>query len=764
MATIVEALSVAFDHHRAGRLVEAETLYGRILDADPTNAAALQLLGAIAADRGEDARAAGLLTRSLEQDDGNADVHVNLAMTQARLGRREEAEAHYRRALALVPSHPSARNNLGLLLRDAGRADDAAAEFRRAVADHPTFAQAWFNLAATLDGAAPVEEVGAVLDEALARCPDFAPLRHAQERLRPLRDQQRAERTLEQANRLHEEGRLDDALILCRNALAADGAPHLLGNILEDLGRLDAAAEWQRRAVALRPDDVRAYYALGGLNARAHRYGAARAAYDRVLTIAPHIAKAQMALGGACFEQGDLPAAIAALRRTLALRPDLWQARSGLLFALGFDESADPEAVYQEHREFERRHIAPLGLTPAPHGNDRDPERRLRIGYVSPNFYGHPCGNFVLPLVENADRDRFSVTCYASSPVRDALTEAFERAADRFVLCHDLDDDALAQRIRADAIDILVDCSGHLTGHRLFAFARKPAPIQISYPLYPDTTGLLAMDYRIMDRYFAPPGSDSWHAEALIRLPETYVVFKPRPSDAAPDPTPPALARGHVTFGSFNNLSKLGDQTVAAWAAILRGAPTARLLLKWRSLNDPAFAAATRARFTALGVEAERIELLGWVADPHETYGSIDVALDPLIANGGTTSCEALWMGVPVLTCAGRRMFSCVGQCYLENIGLPELITHTVDEYVALGVALAGDPARIARLRQGLRERFVASPLMDAPRYVRHLERAYRLVWRRWCAGLAPSPIGPEAFRDDAPLCGGFETNAGSTG
>ncbi|MFD1627370.1 tetratricopeptide repeat protein [Azospirillum griseum] len=746
MATILEALSIAFDHHRAGRLVEAETLYGRILDVDPTNATALQLLGALLADRGEDARAADLLARSLEQAEGNADVHLNRALVVARLGQLDEAEAHYRRALTLAPTHPSARNNLGLLLRDSGRREEAVAMLRQAVADHPTFAQAWFNLAATLDGAVAVEEVADTLDRAIGHCPDFAPLRTARARLQPSLDQRQAERTLAQAQSLHAQGRLDDALVLCRNAMAAADAPHTLGNLLEDLGRSDAAVEWQRRAVALQPDDARAFYALGTLHARAHRYGAARAACARAQTLVPHVPKVHMAMGGICFEQGDLPAAITALRRALALDPDLWQARSGLLFALGFDEEADPDDVYQEHRAFDRQHIAPLGLAPAPHTNSRDPERRLRVGYVSPNFYGHPCGNFVLPLVENADRAGFSVTCYATSPVRDALTDAFERAADRFVLCHDLDDEALAARIRADGIDLLVDCSGHLTGHRLFTFARKPAPIQISYPLYPDTTGLSAMDYRIMDRWFAPPGSDVWHSEALIRLPDIYVVFKPRPSDAAPDPVPPAMTRGFVTFGSFNNLSKLGDRTVAAWAAILRGAPTAKLLLKWRSLNDPDFAAATRARFTALGVEGERIELMGWTGDPHEAYRRVDIALDPLIANGGTTSCEALWMGVPVLTCAGRRMFSCVGECYLENIGMTELITRSVDAFVALGVELAGDPARIARLRQGLRERVASSPLMDAPRYVRHLERAYRLVWRRWCAGLPPAPIGPEAF------------------
>ncbi len=747
MATIAEALSIAFDHHRAGRLAEAATLYGRILDADPANAAALQLLGALAADRGEHERAAGLLARALAEDGANADVHVNYALVLSRLGQPAAAEAAYRRALALAPDHPSARNNLGLLLRDAGRAGAAAAAFRQAVAGRPGFAEAWFNLAATLDGAVPAAEVCAVLEQAVAQCPGFAPLRDALERLRPLRDRQQAEQSLAEARALHEQGRLDEALAAARRALPLDDSCHLLGNILEDLGRLEAAEAWQRRAAALRPDDALAHHAIGGLRTRARRYAAARAAYGRVLRIAPHAAPAHMALGGACFEQGDLPAALAALRRAVDLRPDLWQARSGLLFALGFAEDADPDAVFEEYRQFDRLHTAPLAAQAGPHANGRDPDRRIRVGYVSANFYGHPCGSFVLPLVENADHGGFAVTCYATSPVRDALTEAFERAADRFVLCHDLSDEALAARIRADGIDILVDCSGHLAGHRLFTFARKPAPLQVSYPVYPDTTGLSAMDYRLTDPWFAPPWSDAWHTEALVRLPDSHVVFKPHASAVEPAADPPALARGHVTFGSFNNLSKLGDRTVAAWAAVLRAAPTARLVLKWRSLAEPDHAAAVRARFAAQGVAADRIDLLGWVADSYATYRAVDLVLDPLVANGGTTSCEALWMGVPVLTCAGRRMFSRVGLCLLETVGLTELITHRVEDYVALAVALAGDPARIARLRRGLRGRIAASPLMDAPRHVRHVERAYRLMWRRWCAGLPPQAIGPDALR-----------------
>lgn len=750
MATILEALSAAFDHHRSGRLLEAETLYRRILDADPDNAAALQLLGSLLAGRGDDAAAISLFRRSLAQEPANPDVRFNLAVVLGRLGSHGESEAAIRQVLALVPDYPAAWNNLGLLRRASGGQEIAEAAFRRAVSARPGFAEAWFNLAGLLDGQASTAALWAVLDDGISRCPDFPPLRQAMERVRP-------SWMLEQAGNLQEAGRLEESLATVRQAiplLAAAGqnlhGAYLRGaELLTDLGRQAEAEPWWRQTLALRPDEVAAHYALGIRQAHAHDYDAARASYQRVLRLAPHVAKASMMLGGVCFEQGDIDASIDAFRQALSLRPDLSEARSGLLFALSFDEAADPDAVFEEYRRFDAIHAAPLACEAVPLSNRRDPDRRLKVGYVSPNFYGHPCGNFVLPAIEQSDRNQFSVTCYSGSTHRDAMTDAFERSADRFVLCQGDSDREFADRVRRDGIDILVDCSGHLAGHRLYAFARRAAPVQVSFPLYPDTTGLSAMDYRLMDPYFAPPWSDRWHSEALVRLPDVHVVFKPRPSDEVPPAAAPVLRRGFVTFGSFNNMSKLGDRTVAAWAAILKAAPESRLLLKWRSLSnrDGGFGAATLARFTAHGVDPRRIELQGWTADPHRIYREIDIALDPLVANGGTTSCEALWMGVPILTCTGQRMFSRVGTCHLTNIGLTELIASNPDEYVRIAVELAGDPARVAELRRGLRERMAASPSMDAVRYTRYLERAYRLMWRRWCAGLPPSPIGPEDLR-----------------
>lgn len=751
MATILEALSIAFDHHRSGRLVEAETLYHRILDADPENAAALQLLGSLLAARGDDAAAAGLFRRSLAREPANPDVRFNLAVVLGRLGHVDAATALFRQVLALAPDHAGAWNNFALSLLASGDPDAATPAFRHAVAARPDFAEAWFNLAGSLDGRAPLAELWAVLQEAVARCPGFAPLHAVQERVRPAF-------LLDLAATLHESGRLEEALSTLRTALplllaaGKDPSPALFrgAELLTDLGRDAEAEPWWRRTLALCPEEVAALYALGIRQARAYDYDAARASYERVLRLAPHVAKAAMMLGGVCFEQGDIAAAIAAFRRALDLRPDLSEARSGLLFALSFDEEADPDAVYQEYRRFDALHAAPLATEAVPLTNDRDPGRRLHVGYVSPNFYGHPCGNFVLPVIEQADRAGFAVTCYSSSLHRDAMTEAFERAADRFVLCHGESDAAFAERVRRDRVDILVDCSGHLAGHRLFAFARRAAPVQVGFPLYPDTTGLSAMDYRLMDPHFAPPWADSWHSEALVRLPDAHIVFKPRPSDEVPPADAPVRHRGFVTFGSFNNMSKLGECTVAAWAAILNAAPTARLLLKWRSLGNrtTGFGAATLSRFAAHGVDPSRIDLQGWTADPHQIYREIDLALDPLVANGGTTSCEALWMGVPILTCTGRRVFSRVGTCHLTNIRLTDLIAASPDEYIRLAVELAADPARLIALRQGLRERMAASPLMDAARYTRHLERAYRLMWQRWCTGLPPAPIGPEALRE----------------
>jgi protein O-GlcNAc transferase len=362
-----------------------------------------------------------------------------------------------------------------------------------------------------------------------------------------------------------------------------------------------------------------------------------------------------------------------------------------------------------------------------------DPERPLLVGYVSPDFRTHPGGNFLSPMLLNHDQRQFRTVAYYSNDIEDAFTQLASRTAHSWVPCRGMSDEDLARRIHADRIDILVECAGHMAMNRLGVFARKPAPIQVSFPLYPNTTGLETIDYRVGDPYFTPPWLDRFYAERIMRLPETCACYYPGYEAVEPAEALPALANGLVTFGSFNNIAKISPTTVRLWAAVLRAVPASRLLIKWRGLDvaDPVWLS---SRFAAEGV-GDRVTYLGHSPGVYAPYRQLDICLDPFPANGGTTSCDALWMGVPVVTLAGDTTFARAGLGVLTNAGLAELVAHDEQDYVARAAALARDLPRLAALRQGLRQRFKASPMMDGERYMRHLEAAYRQAWRDWCAG-----------------------------
>jgi predicted O-linked N-acetylglucosamine transferase (SPINDLY family) len=369
------------------------------------------------------------------------------------------------------------------------------------------------------------------------------------------------------------------------------------------------------------------------------------------------------------------------------------------------------------------------------YGNVPDPERRLRIGYVSKDFGRHPVGYFLLPVLSSHDHASVEVYCYSGRIREDDVTGRLRESADVWRSTTDLDDRDLASMVRDDSIDILVDLSGHTGGSRLLVFAEKPAPIQVSWAGYAGTTGLSTMDYLISDWRETPEGSDRWYVEKVVRLPDCYVCYEP-PEYAPPVVPLPALKKGHVTFGCFNNLAKVRPGVVALWSKILREIPNARLLMITKQLSDPDTRRRYLEMFSAGGV-GERVDLSG--DRPHidllAGYGEIDIALDPFPYSGGLTTLESLWMGVPVITLGGDRFASRHSLSHLTAVGLPELIASGPDDYIARAVGLACDPERLATLRRELRPRMAASPLCDGSRFTRNLEDAYRYMWRSWCAG-----------------------------
>jgi predicted O-linked N-acetylglucosamine transferase (SPINDLY family) len=542
--------------------------------------------------------------------------------------------------------------------------------------------------------------------------------------------------------------KLDQAVVHFERALALrpdfPEAHCNLGNTYSALRKLDQAVVHFERALALRPDFPEAHNNLGLALAAQTQMDEAVAHYQRALSLRPDYVEAHINFGNALSAQGHPHQSVAHFERALSLQPNNAPARSNLLQALNYTSGLDPVAVYAAHRDFAQRWEATLSTSIPAHANDRSPERRLRIGYVSSDFRQHSVSYFLEPVLAHHDHDRFEIFCYANNLQEDKVTERLISYADHWIRIFGLPDEQVVQQIRADRIDILIDLGGHTGYNRLLIFTHKPAPIQVAWLGYPNTTGLSAMDYRLTDGFADPLGAtEQLHSEKLIRLPECFSCYQP-PTEVPEVSGLPAREKGYVTFGSFNNLAKITPEVMAVWAKILQAVPGSRLTLKNAGLGGSIAQQTVRDTFAGLGVALERIELLGRDQSERahlERYGSIDVGLDPFPYNGATTTCETLWMGVPVITLAGRTHAGRVGASQLSNLGLAEFIGHTTEEYISISTRLASDLERLGQLRAELRARMAASPLTDGLRFTKHLEQAYRGMWQDWCLQVIPQHV-----------------------
>ncbi len=407
-----------------------------------------------------------------------------------------------------------------------------------------------------------------------------------------------------------------------------------------------------------------------------------------------------------------------------------------LAVCMNNDSSYDRESIYREHCRWGQMLEKRIPETSC-FNNITDPERRLRIGYVSADFRMHSVAFFLEPLLANRDTGQFEVICYSEVGWADEMTANLRSLSDGWRDTRGLSDSGVHSMIQADSIDILVDLAGLTYGNRLEVFAMKPAPVQVNYLGYAGTTGLSRMDYRITDNLPDPPGdSDRYHTETLIRLPQCFLCYKPPPASPPVSPLP-SQTSGHVTFGSFNDLSKVTPDVVGVWAEILKLVPGSRCVCKARRLRDASIRARYHELFSSHGISSDRIDLLGQVESitAHlELYSRVDIALDTFPYNGTTTTCEALWMGVPVVGIRGERHISRVGLSLLLNLGLDELVADDTQGYIATALGLVNNPGYLSELRSGLRERMAASPVCDAMNFTRQLEYAYRDMWRTYCA------------------------------
>ncbi len=572
----------------------------------------------------------------------------------------------------------------------------------------------------------------------------------------------------------HRRGDLAGAAAAFEASLAArPGQAHVLSNLgaaRRGQGDLAGAAAAYRAAIAANPDLPEAHANLANLLSDQHQPGEAEAAANEALRLAGPHANIMMTLGVARFQQGKLLAAADAFqqavaldpthaeacrnlgaslaslthfeqaeqinRHAVALRPDFAAGYSSLLFGLNYRPDLSGERIVAEFRSFDARYGAPLAAAHRPHANAREPEKRLRVGYVSPDFNDHVVASFMLPLLEAHDRAAVELIAYAEVRRRDATSEKIIGLVDRWVSTVGASDAAVADKMRADEVDVLVDLAGHTTGNRLLALARRPAPVQLTYFVgHGYTTGLSAFDGFIADAALVPPGSEPLFSEPILRLDRIPLVYAPPPLAPALSP-PPALKKGYVTFGYFGRPIRLNEGVIAAWAEILNAVPGSRLMLNNAPFADPATGGLFAERFGRHGIARERLDLVfttpqsrTWAA-----YGDVDMALDPFPHNAGTTTIEALWMGAPVLSLVGRASVGRFGAMILGALDLDDWVAPDVEAYVAKAVAAARDLEGLANLRASLRDRFAASPLSDAPGLARAMEGLYRRAWRDWCA------------------------------
>jgi len=516
-----------------------------------------------------------------------------------------------------------------------------------------------------------------------------------------------------------------------------------LAYCLLHLGRLEEAVRAYRAVAERRSNDWKAHADL----ANALRFaGGFQEAVDHnreAIRLRPGDATLWDNLGICLCSQGRIDEAVAAHRKALELDPRSYRAHSNLLLTLHYQGEPDPEALHAAHRAWGVAHGSPV-VAPPTFSRGCDPDRRLRIGYLSADLRTHSVAHFIEPLLAYHDHDRVEVYAYAHLPAPgDATSDRLRRRVDRWRWVAGLDTTALLRQIRDDRIDILVELGGHTSSEHLAACARRAAPIQVTYLGYPDTTGVPAMDYRIVDAVTDPPGAEPWATERLERLPGCFLCYQPSPEVPQVAPLPAATA-GHITFGSFNNLAKINERVVDLWCRLLARLPDACLLVKNPSFDDPPTREWYAALFAARGIAGERVALRGRtesVADHLALYGEVDIALDTFPYNGTTTTCEALWQGVPVVTVAGGLHMGRVGASLLQAAGHPEWVAEDAEGYLAVAARLAADTARLARIRAGLREEMAASSLCDGAAFTAQAEAAYRQMWHRWVGGgHAPDP------------------------
>jgi predicted O-linked N-acetylglucosamine transferase (SPINDLY family) len=750
-STLRQHLTEALRYHNAGRFREAAALYQQVLSYHPNHPETLRLLGILAHQTGQNAESIELLRRATTFQPKDPDYHANLGTVLAAIGRDDEAISSFRRALALRADDPPTLMRLGNVLQGRRQIDDAIAHYRKALSLMPDFPEAHYNLGRALHEKGAVAEAIAAYRQALTLRPEMAEAHH------------------NLGAGLRQTGQPDEAASALRRAIALRpenrDAQAMLGAVLTDLERHDQAIAALNKALEMGVRTPQVYNNLGLSQRGKGDLPAAAAAFEKAIQLGPEMMEPYNNLGITLYAMGRLDDSIAALRKAISTRDEPYIhsnlgnslrdageldeaiaayrrattaqdfiAYGNLLVALYFHPDYDSQRLYDEHATWARRYVQQLGPPRSEHENDRNPDRRLRIGYFSHRLGNRPIGRLFLPMLTDRDRGNFEIYCYCDDASDDHITRQLRTHVDTWRNTGALSDEAVADLVRRDKVDILVDLTMHMRGSRLLAFARKPAPVQMTYLAYAGTTGVRAIDYRLTDSLLDPPDRDDLvYFERSVRLPRTYwCIAEPPEAPAVPQfPTGPS---GPITFGCLNSYFKVTPAALSTWSGILREVPNSRIVIH---AGEGSHREKANGIFAAAGVDPHRVRFVGAV--PLEAYfrqyRQIDICLDPFPYPGGTTTLDALWMGVPTVTLAGQTAHSRGGLSILTNVGLEDLVATSVGQYARIAVKLAADLPRLAELRATLRERMRSSPLMNGPQFARDVEAGYRQMWRAWCNG-----------------------------
>jgi protein O-GlcNAc transferase len=683
-----KSIELVLKHYQSGDLKEAELLCKIIIEKQPANAEALYLLGIISYHLQNYDSAIKYLKRYLRLNTKNADAYLALGMAYQQNGFLDDAITSYRKALNIDPNNSQLYLILGQLLDEKGQLDEAIVCYRKTLEVNPGMVDAYNRLGNTLQEKKEFAEAITFYQKAISINPND-PTAY-----------------INIGIAMHNNYNFNDAIIYLQKALSLNPNIEMtynyMGYSLFCQGKLEEAIKNFKSSLRINPDSPIALTQLG------------------------HIFQ----------KQGKVIDADNCYRRALQIQPNDIILFEAFLVNLLYNSRYDAQTIFSEHLDFGKQFEVPLQSIAIFHTNKKIINKKLKIGYVSPDFRNHSVSHFIEPIIYSHNRNQFTVFCYSNVQRKDEVTSRIQNRADQWRNIAGMSDEKALELIRNDDIDILIDLAGHTAKNCMLLFARKPAPVQVTWIGYPATTGLSTIDYKLVDSYTDPAGmTEEFYTEKLLRMPECFLCYLP--DKESPDiKRLPALRSDHITFGSFNNFPKASPIVIDLWTKILQAIYKSRLILKSTCFSDKSTSDYVSDIFIKNGISADRIELLPY--DPStrahlNTYNRIDIGLDTFPYNGTTTTCEAIWMGVPVVTLAGNTHASRVGMSLLSNIGIPELIAKTSDEYISIAVRLANNLRHLQSLRDNLRGIMAKSVLMDENRFIIDLEKLYHTIWKEWC-------------------------------